>query len=317
MLRRNEATVRGGFTLLEVVLATAIGVILLAALYVSFELYLSHIDRGRRQVEQGTLVRSIFDRMDADLGGCLNLSDPSRYRMQQNQANSANSANNANAATPTTTPATTTPGGTSTNGGQTTGTGGITTNSVVLSLSVQGDSQTLFIYVSRTPRELYPSDPNATVPPVSDLRRICYYYYDGGDGKRGLARQEIKTATADDAWPGPAGSPTGMPTPPNDLDDGYTKLMAEEVRSVAFRYYGDPGTGLDWQTEWDCTTLGADGVTPIGPPRAVEITLEIALPRGAFDDGEERTKTFRHVVNIMASDGQPLSSTTTGGGSTP
>jgi hypothetical protein len=199
-----------------------------------------------------------------------------------------------------------------------TGTGGVTTSSIVLSLSVQGDSQTLFLYVTRTPRELYPSDPNAVVPTVSDLRRICYYFYDGGSGKRGLARQEIKQATSDDAWPGPVGvPPSPMPTAPDNLDDGYTKLMAEEVRSVQFRYYGDPGTGLDWQDQWDCTTLGADGVTPIGPPKAIEITMEIALPRGPYDTGEERTKTFRHVISIASSDGQPLSSTTTGGGSTP
>src|SRR4051794_20608942 len=83
MLQHRRSPVRGGFTLLEVVLAATIGVMLLAALYVSFDLYLGQVERGRRQVEQSTLVRSLFNRMDADLSACVTLSDPSRYRSQQ------------------------------------------------------------------------------------------------------------------------------------------------------------------------------------------------------------------------------------------
>src|SRR5262249_8414515 len=65
MTPHRPATVRGGFTLLEVMLATAIALLLLVALYMSFEIYINHVDQGRRQIEQGTLARSLFTHIEA------------------------------------------------------------------------------------------------------------------------------------------------------------------------------------------------------------------------------------------------------------
>src|SRR6516165_3852980 len=59
--------VRAGFTLLEVSLATAIGVVLLGALYVAVDLQLRHAQIAREMVEESTLARAILARIAGDI----------------------------------------------------------------------------------------------------------------------------------------------------------------------------------------------------------------------------------------------------------
>src|SRR6266849_6293082 len=58
---------RPGFTLLEVMLAAAIGVLLMAGLYTALNLTLSHAQAGREKVEQSTIARSLFNRINSDV----------------------------------------------------------------------------------------------------------------------------------------------------------------------------------------------------------------------------------------------------------
>src|SRR5438067_3265753 len=60
-------TFRKGFTLLEVLLAAAIGVLLMAALYVAMQVQLDHAQAGRNAVEQSLLVRALLRRMSNDI----------------------------------------------------------------------------------------------------------------------------------------------------------------------------------------------------------------------------------------------------------
>ena len=69
MTRRRSP--RPGFTLLEVLLASVIAVILLAALYVALDVTLLRTDVGREQVAGNDLARAIVNRMTADLTGVL------------------------------------------------------------------------------------------------------------------------------------------------------------------------------------------------------------------------------------------------------
>src|SRR2546425_4503776 len=66
-LRRN----RRAFTLLEVLLAAAIGVLLMAALYVAMQVQLDHAQAGRDAVEQSLLVRALLRRMSNDIAPSL------------------------------------------------------------------------------------------------------------------------------------------------------------------------------------------------------------------------------------------------------
>ena len=67
-------------------------------------------------------------------------------------------------------------------------------------------------------------------------------------------------------------------------------IIAPEVKNVLFEYFD----GEDWQASWDGTTMAADGVTPIGPPAAVRITLTINSRDG------QRTTDYKHTVALPA-----------------
>jgi hypothetical protein len=120
------------------------------------------------------------------------------------------------------------------------------------------------------------------VPIASDVRRIAYWLAGNGDG--GLARQELLLATSDDA----------SNVPPN-IPDEATLVIAPEVKTLTFSYFD----GTDWQDSWDGTQPGSDGVTPIGAPLAIAITIGIAPQGSATGLGTaQKLKTYRHVVAI-------------------
>src|SRR5438132_12359010 len=68
---RSKSNNRQGFTLLEVLLAAAIGVLLMAALYVAMQVQLDHAQAGRDAVEQSLLVRALLRRMSNDIAPSL------------------------------------------------------------------------------------------------------------------------------------------------------------------------------------------------------------------------------------------------------
>jgi hypothetical protein len=186
----------------------------------------------------------------------------------------------------------------------------VTNTSVTFPLGIQGDGSSLVLFVSRVPRDLdVPA--TADVPPLgSDVRRVCYWMVDG----KGLARQEMLMVTSTDAFD---------VLPPN-IPEEEKYVIAPEVRSLQFEYFD----GTNWQGSWDSTILGDDGVTPVGSPRAIAITVEIARPLPPGESGEGQVDTFRHVVTIGTANGitiqQQSNGTvnvqqqqTTGGGTSP
>jgi hypothetical protein len=99
-------------------------------------------------------------------------------------------------------------------------------------------------------------------------------------------------------------------SPPEVTDPLSKQILASEVKSLEFSYFD----GTSWQDSWDGTTIGADDVTPIGPPVAIAITIGLA-PRSAEDEEEVPLKYYRHVVAIptanMQVQQQSTESTTT------
>jgi prepilin-type N-terminal cleavage/methylation domain-containing protein len=289
---------RSGFTLLEVLLATAIGVLLLAALYVALNVQLHHVQSGRDAAEQGLLVRSLLTRMGNDISASLGPVPPKRTT-SSSSSSSTNGSSTSSSSTSTTnssTSSTTTPATTDTSSNSSTTTNSLT-GPVQFNLGVQGDTTRLVLFVSRVPREVSfaaadPSNPNSQLV-VSDLRRITYWLA-GGDPPLGLARQEIKPVTADEA--------TGSLTP--DVDEEAAQVIAEEVKSLEFSYFD----GTSWQSSWDGTAAGSDGSTPRGPPLAIAIKVGIR-PTGS--KSEELTY-YRHVVALPTANGATSVSGTTG-----
>jgi prepilin-type N-terminal cleavage/methylation domain-containing protein len=307
-LTRTRPPARAGFTLLEVLLSLAIGVVLLGALYVAVEVQLKHADAGRRLAEQSIVSRSLFNRFSLDIAAAGNFPEPARFRMQQQQQNqqggqggqgqqsaggqqSANGQQNAQGQQSAGGQSATDPNAAGNANGAASG----MTNAVTLPLSVMGDNQSLHLFISAVPRDIWPAQPGGDPPPnpSSDMRRVSYWLVEG----RGLARQEVKPVTSDDAQ---QNLPPGI-----DGEEHY--VIAEEVKSLQFSYYDGAGAvGGGWQDSWDSTTLGADGITPIGPPTAIQITIGLA-PAGSGDlrPDDPAIKQYQHIVFLVTANGQP------------
>jgi prepilin-type N-terminal cleavage/methylation domain-containing protein len=318
----RQTRCRSGYTLLEVVLALAIATMLLSALYVALNVQLRSAQSGRDTVEHATLTRVLFHRFDADIASSINLADPARFRIaaataaaaanaqSSSSGTSAASSSGTNSSTTSGTNSGTTSGATTTTvsnsalastnflsatmstPGSTTSTSTIngtnsalttSTDAVVVPMGVVGDNSTLTLYMSRVPKEVWPTQNSDNVQLVSDLRRVTYWMASGG----GLARQEVKVVTSADAAPGQ--TPVG--------GDEKQHVISPEVHTLQFTYFD----GSNWKDSWDATTVGADGLTPIGPPRAIAIELDVAKP--VAGKKEPVLVHYRHVIPIVPGNG--------------
>jgi prepilin-type N-terminal cleavage/methylation domain-containing protein len=318
-MRSNSVpAARPAFTLLEMLLATAIAVLLLGALYVAMDLQLRQAENSREVIEQSTLARSLLNRMASDIAPSVGMADPSRYQQQGGQSGgggsgasgasgggtsgstgqSSGAASGSAGTTGTGSSGSSTGSGTGSGSGSGSGSSSTTSATAIGNgptlLFLVGDANTLTLYISRVPPN---SAASATNPvQIADERRVYYWL-----SSRGLARQELTQVTADDA-----GYQQAPPETP-DANDANSRILAPEVKSLQFQYFD----GTNWNDSWDGTTLGSDGVTPIGPPVAVAITLGIARP-GAED---EEVRTYRHVIAIQTANGATQSTSSSNGSS--
>ncbi len=295
---------RRAYTLLEVLLATAIGVLLMGALYVAVDVQVRHTQEARDIVEQSTLARSLLARIGNDISCHLGPVNPNASSGAGSQAaGGGGAAAGSTPTTGTTTPASGAATTAASSQNSTTSTAPTTSNSAVpFNLGVQGDTGRLTLYVSRVSREaqaLTQAVGGLDVPPVpSDLQRITYWLAGAsGDNPLGLARQEIKWATSPD-----------LDDMPPDIPDDPSQIIAEEVKTLQFSYFD----GTSWQDTWDGTALGSDGKTPLGPPPAIAVVIGVQAPASRYG-ASPVVKTYRHVVAILPANGttQQTSSTTT------
>jgi hypothetical protein len=311
-MRIRQSQRRGAFTLLEVVLAMAIGMLLLVGLYVALDIQLDNTDAGRVVVHQTKVARGVLTRISNDISLNLGPVNPSSQAGSGSQgAGAAGAAAPAagSAGTPGTTGATGNSGmGGSTGAGAAVASGG-GLGPVNFNLGVQGDSATLTLYVSRLPRDATggtdSNDPSVAQP--SDLRRITYWLAGDPASPLGLARQEVEFVTSNDQ----------INVVPPDVPDPGSFVIAEEVKSLQFQYFD----GQNWQDTWDGTQPGSDGVTPMGPPALIAITLTVARtsPGGRSQD-DPNPRQYRHVVAIPTANNfnaqPPTTSGTTNQGTT-
>jgi hypothetical protein len=280
---------------LEVLLASAIGVLLMGALYVAVDVQLRHAQAGRDVIEQSNLARNLVNRIAGDIRLSVGPTIPAPSKSSGGSASSP-AAGGTGTGSPGASPAI------SSSSPATSPSSG--TGAVQFNLGVQGDANRLILSISRVPRELnfIPDADNGGQPAVSDLRRISYWLAGSSDAPRGLAWQEVKVVTSDDA----------MAAVPPDVPDDSFQIIAEEVKSLTFSYFD----GTSWQDSWDGTAPGADGSTPLGPPLAVAITIGIATPgSGNRSPNDQPLKTYRHVVAIPTANGATQPSTS--GATTP
>jgi prepilin-type N-terminal cleavage/methylation domain-containing protein len=271
---------RSGFTLLEVLLASAIAMLLLAALYVAFDVSLKQADAGREAVANGNLAQKITNRMEMDVASCI-APMPPKSGGGIPQDTSSDTSNSTASTTSSADVAAGVAAGT-TDLSQSEGTAAA---DVWFQGGLYGTDTQLTLFISRVPLCLVnPETANpqsGNIPdPRSDLRRITYYL--GGNGQ-GLCRQERPWVTAD----GVRNS-----TDPESGDEAVD-LIAQEVTAITFAYFD----GTNWQSSWTGSDTTTDGTTVKGPPRAVKVTLTIQLP------GDSQPKTVSHVILVRAAFG--------------
>jgi prepilin-type N-terminal cleavage/methylation domain-containing protein len=270
---------RSGFTLLEVLAASAIGLIVLATLYFSFDVVLRQVENGREVTKKSDLVRAIVHRMTQDIpqslsplppksGGGIPASIASHVSTPTTPAAEAPEAADPAAAVadPNATPASE-----ANNGADVPFQGG-----------VFGSSQQLTMYVSRIPRDITNRNAAALTlnggTPTADLRRVTYYL--GATG--GLCRQEQLLVTTDGV--------RNSTNPDRTLES--QDMIASEVSDVTFEYFD----GTAWTSSWTGDDTTEDGKNVVGPPRAIRMTLVIQEPTG-------ETKSFQHVFTVRAAVG--------------
>jgi prepilin-type N-terminal cleavage/methylation domain-containing protein len=290
----REQRSRAGYTLLEVLLASVLAVILLAALYATLDVTLLQMDIGRELVAGNNLNRAVVNRMGADLSGVLGPLPP---KSGGGTSSTSPSTSTPSATTPesggSSAPTTGTGTGTSTTD-PTSGIEGDTTSpdaqavfaaDVPVQAGLIGTEQQFTVFMSRVPESLV--NPEVAVDPTlilpGDQRRITYYLASDGSG---LCRQVRPWVTADGVR--------------NSTDPDYSTeaidLIAPEVKDVTFEYL-DATTG-EYLTSWDGSTPGADGVTPTGPPRAIRVTFVLESPGGGTTP-----KQIQHVFPVRAAVG--------------
>ena len=284
---------RAGYTLLEVLIASLIALVLLGGLYAALNITLVRMDANRDQIAGNDLSRAIFNRVGADMANTLGPLPPKSGGDGETGGSSASSDTTTTAAATTTTADTTS----ATPAASTTTTEGETTSPAAAGVDVPfgagivGTDKQLKIILSRTPAVLVDIEAgNTDAGQPADLRSVFYYLAADGFG---LCRQERPWVTADGVW---------NSTEP-DRTDETTDIIAPEVKDLTFEYY-DGGT---WQSSWDGTATDLDGVSLIGPPRAIKVILVLEF-RGRAGPVQKRVV---QIIPIRAAVGNYIPETTT------
>lgn len=275
---RMTARRRSGFTLLEVLLASTIALLLLAALYASFDIVVKQSDEGRSEMERNDLSRGVVNRIQIDLAGTCGVLPPKSGGTQQAEA--AIAATMGTTAPDETTGETTDPETTT----DETTTGGVVSvasvgGDIPFSAGCVGSSTVMSLFVTRVPAEMVNRElaNSGSLQQSSDLRRITYYV-----GSVGLCRQERPFVTQDGVWNNADA----------DRSDEIGDLLAEEISSATFQYYD----GTSWVDTWDGSQLATDGKSLRGPPRAVKISFTV-------ERANAEPRRFAHVFALRAASG--------------
>lgn len=287
MIRRPTPR-RPGYTLLEILVASVIGLLLMAALYASFTIILSDTSVGRDLTAESNLSRGIINRVGIDLGSPVGMLGPrSGGDPGSSSGGTTSTDTSSTGSTPTSsasTDATTTP---------------VTTGSdIPFQAGLVGTNNQLIIFLSRSPEYLRKrgTTPDPAVQSSSDLVKVTYYLHSSG---KGLCRQERPWVTADGIW---------NSTDPDRATEDQDRI-APEVINVSFEY----ASGSGYTSSWDGSAADASGATNQGPPRAVRMTITLEF---LMRDGTTTTKDVAHVFPIRASVGFGGSTYTPSTGST-
>ena len=286
-----------GFSLLEVILALALSVVIIAAIAYAVHLYMLTLTRQQGDIERKQVARSII-MIHNDLRGAIQYK-PQDYSGLENLYESlvpgalamvmgGEENEDGDAEETTDEEAEEEP---------------VVDEELATSRPTMiGNSQAIVIDVSRLPRvdEYNPMialNTNQTQLP-SDVKAVNYFFSDqpseqaddiiDSQGEQGgLYRRQIDRAVA--AYLGD----TGLAESP----DQYCQLIAPEVAAIYFRYWNGEG----WEGEWNSDDYG-------GFPLAIEVTLQMDPFRAtnpSLANDEDEMDYYRTVIHLPVAEPPP------------
>ncbi len=283
-VRPPNAMARPGYTLLEILVASVIGLMLMAALYATFDLVFKQTTAGRELTAESELSRAVINRLNLDISSTIGMQSPK---------SGGTSTGGGSSSTTTTDTSVSTAASTTDTSASTDSTA--TTANIPFQSGIIGTGSQLTMFVSKAPKYLRQRfsqfDPNAR--DGSDIIRVTYYLHSSG---KGLCRQERPWVTADGVW-----NSTDPDSATEDAD-----LIVPEVSSVSFEF----ASGSGFTSEWDGSQGGTDGSTNTGPPRAVRMTFNLEF---TDKNGTAVQKPYTHTFPVRAAVGlatAPASTTT-------
>jgi prepilin-type N-terminal cleavage/methylation domain-containing protein len=267
-----------GFTLLEVLLALALGALLMLAIGLAIDIHLRLVRTGRTEVERAQLARALLSRIAHDLRSTVQYSKASQSTdsttTQQDTSTTATSENLADASTLPTV------------------------------FGLYGNLKELQLDVVESPRAdqiqsaVAAESATTGASPLSAVKTITYYMAANtvnASGASGLMRRELDRWQA--AWLAAQG----------ELADAGSEVLplAPEVIDIEFHYYD----GTEWVEEWDMSERS-------GLPMAVEVVLAIARPQAvaglfASDASNAATQPRIYRITVCLPMGEPTTLTTT------
>jgi hypothetical protein len=332
---RSMTSKRGGFSLLEIVLAVSLSVIVVGAIGSAIYVNTSVVQRQQVAIEQSLVARNVLLMMANDLRAAFqykpaDVTGLEELTASQNQiAGLAGAAGLGEGQLPEGIDPSLLAGMSGAGAGETGGSSeseepteasqNISGNqTAILRPGLYGNSRELMVDISRLPRlDQYSPVVLGTSGPVSlptDLKTIAWFVQmssletdqmilpqtTGTAVQGGLYRRELDRAVA----------AFNLDVAGALAADGYTQLVASEIVAVEFRYFD----GEKFLSYWDSDEMG-------GFPSAVEITIAVDPQREIRESGAPvqpqdirpyRTVVYLPIAEILEE--EPAAAATTGGG---
>jgi prepilin-type N-terminal cleavage/methylation domain-containing protein len=270
---------RGGFTLLEVLVALTLAGLLIGAVYSGLSLYWRYSTAGQVEVEQAQLARALLRRIELDVRGVMYAppapaSSSSSSSQGTSSGSSGPSGSTGNTSGATGTSPASVGSGTASSGaaGGSSGSGSDSSTSTtttspddayaMATTGLYGNATTLLLNVSRPMREQKATSlalAGNQQTRISDLATVVYSLSGSGTGSLqgaasapGLARLESDRLAFNMA--DQQSNTAAMAS--------QTEILASEVIALRFQYYD----GFMWRADWDSNLFG-------GLPKAVDVEV--------------------------------------------
>lgn len=294
---------RAGYSLLELMVALALSVLLLGAIYAGLDLFWRYSTTGQEEVERAQLARAVLRTIEMDLRGVVYKSADEESSAGGSVSGMGGGSAGSGAAGATSGSASagtgsggqggqSSSGGSASSGGAPSSGGAAGTTAAVSTAATQpaglvGDSVTLLLTVSSPSRRFDYAPLGSGLPArTSDLLSVAYEL--GAPQVTSTVPSGLMRMEGDRLLLSQADAQGN-----EQLLAANTRLLASEVTALRFAYYD----GYTWRTTWDSSQMS-------GLPMAVEVEIEITTPPRGSRPGasvktrEAKSQSYRLVVAI-------------------